>query len=53
VALLAAGIWYRSLPLRAASAAVVVLTVLKVFLIDMGGLTASGARFPSSCSARS
>jgi uncharacterized membrane protein len=39
VALLAAGIWYRSLPLRAASAAVVVLTVLKVFLIDMGGLT--------------
>jgi uncharacterized membrane protein len=39
VALLAAGIWYRSLPLRAASAAVVVLTVLKVFLIDMGDLT--------------
>jgi uncharacterized membrane protein len=39
VALLAAGIWYRSLPLRAASAAVVVLTVLKVFLVDMGGLT--------------
>ncbi|MET0688727.1 MAG: DUF2339 domain-containing protein [Methyloceanibacter sp.] len=39
VGLLAAGIWYRSLPLRAASAAVVVLTVLKVFLVDMGGLT--------------
>ena len=39
VALLAAGIWYRSLPLRAASAAVVVLTVLKVFVVDMGGLT--------------
>ena len=39
VALLAAGIWYRSLPLRAASAAVVVLSVLKVFLVDMGGLT--------------
>jgi uncharacterized membrane protein len=39
VALLAAGIWYRSLPLRAASAAVVVLTVLKVFLIDMSDLT--------------
>ena len=35
VALLAAGIFLRSLPLRAASAAVVVLTVLKVFLIDM------------------
>ena len=39
VALLAAGIFLRSLPLRAASAAVVVLTVLKVFLIDMAGLT--------------
>ena len=39
VALLAAGIWYRSLPLRAASAAVVLLTVLKVFVVDMGGLT--------------
>lgn len=39
VALLAAGIWYRSLPLRAASAAVVMLTVLKVFLIDMSDLT--------------
>jgi uncharacterized membrane protein len=39
VALLAAGIWLRSLPLRIASAAVVVLTVLKVFLIDMSDLT--------------
>jgi uncharacterized membrane protein len=39
VALLAAGIFFRSLPLRIASAAVVVLTVLKVFLIDMSDLT--------------
>ncbi len=39
VALLAAGIWFRSLPLRIASAAVIVLTVLKVFLIDMSDLT--------------
>ena len=39
VALLAAGIWFRSLPLRIASAAVVVLTVLKVFLIDMSDIT--------------
>jgi len=39
VALLAAGIWFCSLPLRVASAAVVVLTVLKVFLIDMSDLT--------------
>ncbi len=39
VALLALGIWRRSLTLRAASAAVVVLTVFKVFLIDMSGLT--------------
>jgi uncharacterized membrane protein len=39
VALLAAGIYLRSLPLRIASAAVVVLTVLKVFLIDMSDLT--------------
>lgn len=39
VALLAAGIALRSLPLRIASAAVVVLTVLKVFLIDMSDLT--------------
>lgn len=38
VALLAAGIWFRSLPLRLASAAVVILTVLKVFLIDMSDL---------------
>lgn len=39
VALLAAGLWLRSLPLRIASAAVMVLTVLKVFLIDMSDLT--------------
>jgi uncharacterized membrane protein len=39
VALLAAGIALRSLPLRIASAAVVVLTVLKVFIIDMSDLT--------------
>ena len=39
VALLAAGIFLRSLTLRVASAAVVVLTVLKVFLIDMSDLT--------------
>lgn len=39
VALLAAGIWYRSPPLRVASAAVIVLTVFKVFLIDMSDLT--------------
>ncbi len=39
VILLAAGIFLRSLPLRIASAAVIVLTVLKVFLIDMSDLT--------------
>jgi uncharacterized membrane protein len=39
VVLLAAGIFLRSLTLRIASAAVVVLTVLKVFLIDMSDLT--------------
>ncbi len=39
VALLISGIWIRSLPLRIASAAVLVLTVLKVFLIDMSDLT--------------
>ena len=39
MALLAAGILLRSLPLRVASAAVIVLTVLKVFLIDMSDLT--------------
>ena len=39
VALLSAGIRLRSLPLRIASAAVVLLTVLKVFLIDMSDLT--------------
>jgi uncharacterized membrane protein len=39
VALLAAGIWFRSVALRAASAAVIVLTVLKVFVVDMSDLT--------------
>ncbi len=39
VVLLAAGIFYRSLPLRIASAAVIVLTVIKVFLVDMSDLT--------------
>jgi uncharacterized membrane protein len=39
VALLAAGIWVQSQPVRICSAAVVVLTVLKVFLIDMDDLT--------------
>ena len=39
VALLGGGLWLRSLPLRIASAAVLVLTVLKVFLIDMSSLT--------------
>jgi uncharacterized membrane protein len=39
VAQLAAGILLGSLPLRLASAAVVILTVLKVFLVDMSDLT--------------
>jgi uncharacterized membrane protein len=39
VALLAAGSWLRSQPVRFASAAVTILTVLKVFLIDMSNLT--------------
>jgi len=39
VALLAAGLLRRSLTLRIASAAVMMLTVLKVFLIDMSDLT--------------
>ena len=39
VALLAAGVWLRSQPVRFASAAVVMLTVLKVFLVDMRNLT--------------
>jgi uncharacterized membrane protein len=39
VALLAAGIQLRSRPLRFASAAVTILTVLKVFLVDMSNLT--------------
>jgi uncharacterized membrane protein len=39
VALLATGIWLRSRPLRFASAAVTILTVLKVFLVDISNLT--------------
>ena len=39
VALLAAGVWLRSQAVRFASAAVVILTVLKVFLVDMRDLT--------------
>jgi uncharacterized membrane protein len=39
VALLATGIFLRSQPVRFCSAAVVLLTVLKVFLIDMSDLT--------------
>jgi uncharacterized membrane protein len=39
VMLLIAGFLLRSQPARLASAAVVVLTVAKVFLIDMAGLT--------------
>jgi len=37
--LLAAGLFSRSLPLRIASAGVILLTVSKVFLIDMSALT--------------
>jgi uncharacterized membrane protein len=39
VALLAVGISLRSQPVRYASAAVTILTVLKVFLVDMSNLT--------------
>jgi uncharacterized membrane protein len=39
VALLAAGVWLRSRPVRFASAAVTFLTVLKVFFIDLSNLT--------------
>jgi uncharacterized membrane protein len=39
VALLGAGIVLRSQPVRMCSAAVVLLTVAKVFLVDMAGLT--------------
>jgi uncharacterized membrane protein len=39
VVLLAAGVLLRSQPVRFASAAVVILTVLKVFLVDMHDLT--------------
>ena len=39
VVLLIVGIFLRSQPVRLCSAAVVLLTVAKVFLVDMGGLT--------------
>ena len=39
VALLLVGIALRSQPVRLCSAAVVILTVAKVFLVDMSGLT--------------
>ena len=39
VVLLIVGIWLRSQPVRLCSAAVVLATVAKVFLIDMAGLT--------------
>lgn len=39
VALLVAGIYLRSQPVRLCSAAVVLATVIKVFLLDMAGLT--------------
>jgi uncharacterized membrane protein len=39
VALLIVGIYLRSQPVRLCSAAVVLATVIKVFLLDMGGLT--------------
>ena len=39
VALLAGGVWLRSQAVRFASAAVVILTVFKVFLVDMRDLT--------------
>jgi uncharacterized membrane protein len=39
VVLLIVGIYLRSQPVRLCSAAVVLATVIKVFLLDMGGLT--------------
>jgi uncharacterized membrane protein len=39
VVLLVVGIYLRSQPVRLCSAAVVLATVIKVFLLDMGGLT--------------
>src|SRR5262245_64736053 len=38
-ALLGIGVWQRAQPIRYASAAVVLMTVCKVFLIDAAGLT--------------
>jgi uncharacterized membrane protein len=37
--LLLAGVWLQSKPARLASAAVLLLTIAKVFLVDMAGLT--------------
>jgi uncharacterized membrane protein len=42
VALLITGFYLRSQPLRYCSAAVVIITVVKVFLFDMAGLTGVG-----------
>jgi uncharacterized membrane protein len=39
VALLLAGIWLRSQPARLAAAAVLLLTIVKVFLVDTAGLS--------------
>jgi uncharacterized membrane protein len=39
LALLGVGVWRRSQPIRYASAAVVLMTVCKVFLLDAAGLT--------------
>jgi uncharacterized membrane protein len=39
LALLGIGVWRRSQPIRYASAAVVLMTVCKVFLLDAAGLT--------------
>jgi uncharacterized membrane protein len=39
LALLGIGVWQRSQPIRYASAAVVLMTVCKVFLLDAAGLT--------------
>ena len=38
VVLLLVGIWLRSQPARLASAAVVIITVLKVFVVDLANL---------------
>lgn len=45
VALLALGHFLRSFPIRVASAAVIVLTVLKVFILDLSALTGAMRAF--------